>query len=831
MAGPIRLFAIGQRGVDVVNKPQDLDESELVSAQNCEIATSGGGGALDQRPGMTRIGNSPTAGAVLMAMDIASQLLTDLTAWLYAGLFITAAHNWRASSDGVTWVNDDTLAKPASVPFAVPATVTSLIVAGGGGGGKTAGGGGGGGDVATASDSISSTGAFSVVVGISGTGSTSSATNGVNGGDSSFNGHSAFGGGGGASGVNVGSNGGSGGGGASQSPFTGGSATGLGHAGGLGDGTGPDGGGGGSTAAIGGNANGGAATGGTGGAGTSSSITGAAVLYGAGGGGAGTTTAGPAGDASGGAGSIGTANASDAPANRGGGGGGARNAGGGGGNGGAGGSGVVIISYTTGTLVATGGSITTAAGKTIHTFTASGTWTITSIMGNAVVAAYKGFTRAARIGRYLYFVDNHSPIQVHQFDGTTDTVLSSIPPAVSGTTLSTPLVSVSGGFDGVMNGTTGATTYTYKFVAISGSSHSAASAGLSITNGNATLDSSNYIILESIPNSGGVFPSPVQAASSFDVYRTAGGATQGKIGSIPVTGGNLSLGNGTGVPSFPFTDGGLVADGTTAPTSASGATAGGAIAVLDMLTDGTSLFLAVLDTNNGGSSAGRILELTPSNRGWLQILGEFPLVATQGAPGTLAFYDGALNYGTYIAADTGKSAAVSTTGTPLPAGGVIESHTTAANVVPTAMVMFQGNLYIATAFITSGTAAVVLKRIVGVWSTARTGPATASGNAYTSLGVFNGRLYAGWTSGDGATAARIESTPDGVNWTLEFTAATTESPGQMAEFSGNFYVSLGLTGAGYVTTSRTIKRTSGGTWSEVDNPSDDLCGCLAVVYK
>jgi hypothetical protein len=39
---------------------------------------------------------------------------------------------------------------------------------------------------------------------------------------------------------------------------------------------------------------------------------------------------------------------------------------------GRGGSGIVIIRYTTGSMTATGGSITTSGGNTIHTFTANG---------------------------------------------------------------------------------------------------------------------------------------------------------------------------------------------------------------------------------------------------------------------------------------------------------------------------------------------------------------------------------------------------------------------------------------------------------------------------
>lgn len=41
-----------------------------------------------------------------------------------------------------------------------------------------------------------------------------------------------------------------------------------------------------------------------------------------------------------------------------------------------GGSGVVIISYPTGSISATGGTITTSGGNTIHTFMGNGTFTV-----------------------------------------------------------------------------------------------------------------------------------------------------------------------------------------------------------------------------------------------------------------------------------------------------------------------------------------------------------------------------------------------------------------------------------------------------------------------
>lgn len=566
MPAPIRLFQIGQRGVDVVNKPQDLDESELAAGQNCEISTSGGSGALDQRTGMTRIGNTPMAGAAVMALDIPSQLLTDLTPWLYAGLYTGATHNWRASSDGLTWVNVDTPVKPFS--------------------------------------------------------------------------------------------------------------------------------------------------------------------------------------------------------------------------------------------------------------------------NNANITLYsKNFPKAVTVGAKLYWVDSGSPINLHSWDGTTDAIVSLVPAAVNGVNLSTPLAPTMGNI-----GAAGATTFSYVVVATAGASHSAASPARSIPNLAATLGNgtggTTAIVLGSPLSGGG--STPVPGATNYDVYRTAGGASQGKIGSIPIAGGTWTLGNGSQPPfgTENFDDQGLVGDASTAPSTASGTTSGNALAVLDMITDGSSIYVATLDlVGTDPNPVGRILQFFPTSALWTQIGAAFPLAAGNGCPGSLALFDGAISFGDYIGITAGNTGYITATGNPLPAGGVVEIHTTAASFAPTCVMAFNGEFFVGTTCLTT-TAAIVLKRTAAaVWSTSLTAAAAASKNAYTTLGVFNGRLFAGWTSGGGATAANIYSTPDGVNWTLEKTLATTDVPCQMVAFGANFYVALGRTGVSYNTTSSILQRTMGGVWTTVDDPSDDYAGCLALLYK
>jgi hypothetical protein len=252
--------------------------------------------------------------------------------------------------------------------------VSYLVVAGGGGGGAAWGGGGGAGGFRTASGfSITSGVAYTVTVGAGGGG-------GANGSDSVFSTITSAGGGGGGANTGVGLAGGSGGGG-------GGNEVGSSPAGGAGNtpstspsqgnngGVGSSGfylpaAGGGGAGAVGGNGAGGTGSAGSGGNGTASSISGSSVTYAGGGGGAQYGGSWGAGGTGGGGrgGANGTA-AVSGTANTGGGGGGAGNS-----TVGSGGSGIVIISYP-GAQRGTGGTVTSAGGNTIHTFTTSGTYT------------------------------------------------------------------------------------------------------------------------------------------------------------------------------------------------------------------------------------------------------------------------------------------------------------------------------------------------------------------------------------------------------------------------------------------------------------------------
>ena len=247
-----------------------------------------------------------------------------------------------------------------SLSIATAKAASYLIVAGGGSGGANFGGGAGAGGLVTGTVSNIPVGTYAVTVGSGGaSGGSSTGYVGFNGGNSSISGLSlttALGGGtantaggcgGGGSSAGVGSQGFNGG--------TGGS-TGLGGGGGLG--------------AVGSNGNG-ASSGGAGGAGTTlyTSWTGTPPTRFGGGGGGIFNGAGGAGGG-GGAGGADPSNGTAGTAGTGSGGGGAR---GGSGVSGAGGSGFVIIRYTTGSITATGGTVTNAGdGMTYHTFTGTG---------------------------------------------------------------------------------------------------------------------------------------------------------------------------------------------------------------------------------------------------------------------------------------------------------------------------------------------------------------------------------------------------------------------------------------------------------------------------
>jgi hypothetical protein len=75
----------------------------------------------------------------------------------------------------------------------------------------------------------------------------------------------------------------------------------------------------------------------------------------------------------------------------------------------------------------------------------------------------------------------------------------------------------------LVHGTAGETTYGYKVVAKKGALHTAASDEETTNSGNATLSPTNHIRIT---------PPYVAGALTYDIYRTTGGSSQGKIGTL-----------------------------------------------------------------------------------------------------------------------------------------------------------------------------------------------------------------------------------------------------------------------------------------------------------
>jgi hypothetical protein len=258
-------------------------------------------------------------------------------------------------------------------------TVDYLLIAGGGGGGdgNAPGGGGGAGGYRSITNVPITLGTLTVTIGAGGTGG-SGDSRGNAGNNSTISGISSYSatGGGYGGGYNVNGNGGSGGSGGGGSGPTGTGTGGSGNAGGYSPVEGYAGG------TCGGFSQYGGGGGGAGGVGTFAGSGGDGgpgatwldgVIRAGGGGGARLSQNENGGAGGGGRGATinGGGNGVAGATNTGSGGGAACDS-----TGGAGGSGVFIVRYLTGTVTASGGTVTTASGYTYHTFTSSGALTV-----------------------------------------------------------------------------------------------------------------------------------------------------------------------------------------------------------------------------------------------------------------------------------------------------------------------------------------------------------------------------------------------------------------------------------------------------------------------
>lgn len=296
---------------------------------------------LPDASGLAVIADSAT-GAAFMPVGTTAQRPSSPSTGMYRMNSTTNAPEWYDPLGGV-WV-----------PFSTnPSyTIEYLVVAGGGSGNNgfindssIVGGGGGAGGMRTGTLSVEQTVSYSAVVGAGGAWVQVDDPSPA-GSNSSFSTITSIGGGGGGKQSRQGGAGGSGGGGGGNGMPGGAGTSGQGNAGGSGS-SNTFGGGGGGAGGAGGTP--------TAGAGLASSISGSSVTYAAGGQG---------GTANSGNGVAGAANTGN----------GARGAQQGSGAVGAnGGSGIVIIRYA-GPQRGTGGTVTSAGGFTIHTFTTSGTY-------------------------------------------------------------------------------------------------------------------------------------------------------------------------------------------------------------------------------------------------------------------------------------------------------------------------------------------------------------------------------------------------------------------------------------------------------------------------
>ena len=285
-------------------------------------------------------------------------------------------------------------------------------------------------------------------------------------------------------------------------------------------------------------------------------------------------------------------------------------------------------------------------------------------------------------------------------------------------------------------------------------------------------------------------------------------------------------------------------DGTTARAvctlPANRVTATNAVGVMDMITDGTYIYVAVIDAvATEPDLPGRVLAIHPLTGSVEQIGAGFGSgLTTNGAPSALCIHNGLLFVGTYTGTTNGNQARIykrpaqgvlSQTGNL--GGWVTDSTLTASQGDVCSMASYKGRLYAGVTSQVAGTAGLVLQRTEeSVWSTSRTGPATTAQSGYMSLWTFNSELYAGWAD-PGTTAGSIDKY-DGSSWTADLAIGSTEVVCQAVVFptsSGSLYVVLGKTSHAGNTASRILKRTTGGTWSTADNESDHYRGPLAIL--
>ena len=219
-------------------------------------------------------------------------------------------------------------------------------------------------------------------------------------------------------------------------------------------------------------------------------------------------------------------------------------------------------------------------------------------------------------------------------------------------------------------GTTGSTTYSYVYVGLDANGNGVSSATSTITNGNAVLSSVNY---NSMELSGSTEP---LGYSAIAVYRTVGGATQGRIGLF-----TLAVGNYQRFYNGVFNDTGQTADGTTPPVAnvtgsiiSSGALGVSLVSTAAITTAanlGSGLQSAAVPVKADTSNANQFVVTTTSDTGAGVVIGVLSNTPAAGALGNIVtsgvvpmvLGTGTAAIGNFVIVDTTTTGRVKCTGT------------------------------------------------------------------------------------------------------------------------------------------------------------------------
>ena len=256
----------------------------------------------------------------------------------------------------------------------------------------------------------------------------------------------------------------------------------------------------------------------------------------------------------------------------------------------------------------------------------------------------------------------------------------------------------------------------------------------------------------------------------------------------------------------------------TVPYNPIGTTANVPRVILNMVQHRGNLYFSCHEL--GGTAPnhrGRVFKLDPSTGTLTQVGNRFGGGTNEnlgGMPYCLASYNGYLWTGTYGIG--GSAAGLIYRIQP----GIDETwtldHTTAVGAgYITSMVSYRGDLFAST-MADAGSAALVLKRTAGTWSTTRTGPTTTPGY-YNALTVFNSTLFVCYVD-IGAGSRTLVDSYDGTTWSNDLNVGTTyavRDTGATITFGGNLYWAFCATGSGLGNSDGfVLKRTTGGVWTQ-----------------